>query len=190
MSAPLTIRLTRHPDGTSSLACLRADGSTTWQRQRGRSGAFFPRHDLTHYAVETVLGHRRGFYGLVAEGWDLGDFGAPWPRGPLPADMDPSELLVGFLDAERASGAALAGEPWTAADLTEQAASYYAANRIAAPPPVLSDDQLAAIRRTMAELFARWDAVPPGETLELAFTPGGTPPTPAAGRAARGSARA
>ena len=26
---------------------------------------FFPLHDLTHYAVETVLGFRRGFYGLL-----------------------------------------------------------------------------------------------------------------------------
>jgi hypothetical protein len=26
-----------------------------------------------------------GFYGLVAEGWNLTDFGKPWPRGPVPA---------------------------------------------------------------------------------------------------------
>ena len=32
---------------------------------------FFALHDLTHYAVETVLGFREGFYGLVAAGGEL-----------------------------------------------------------------------------------------------------------------------
>jgi hypothetical protein len=66
----LIIRLKKQSDGSAALACIRADGSSTWQRQTGAQGRFFPRHDLTRYAVETVLGHRRGFYGLVAEGWD------------------------------------------------------------------------------------------------------------------------
>jgi hypothetical protein len=93
----LTVAVTKHADGSTVFRLTRADGTATWQRTRGATGAFFPPHDLTHYAVETVLGHRRGFYGLVAEGWDLGDFGAPWPRGRLD-DADPSELIVGFLD--------------------------------------------------------------------------------------------
>ena len=167
MSAALTIRLAKHADGGATLTCVRADGSTTWQRQRGRQAAFFPRHDLTHYAVETVLGHRRGFYGLVASGWDVSDFGAPWPRGPLPADMDPSELLVGFLDAERA-GVAAGGTPWTASDLTAQAAGYFATRGLAARPTV-TEAQLAAIRARMAELFARWDALDADGVLELEF---------------------
>ena len=164
----LTIRLAKHADGGATLTCIRPDGSSTWQRQRGAQAAFFPRHDLTHYAVETVLGHRRGFYGLVADGWDLGDFGAPWPRGPLPPDLDPAELLVAFLDAERASipGGA---SPLTAAELSAQAADFYRARALGAPPPAVTDEQLAAIRVRMAELFARWDALPTGDVLELQF---------------------
>ena len=167
----LTIRLAKHTDGGATLTCIRPDGSTTWQRQRSASAAFFPRHDLTHYAVETVLGHRRGFYGLVAGGWDLTDFGAPWPRGPLPSDMDPSELLVGFLDAERASMAG-AGQPWTAADLSAHAAAFYAARGFDTTPPVVSGEQLAAIRERLVELFARWDSLAAGGVLELQFVPG------------------
>jgi hypothetical protein len=162
----LTIRIKKNRDGTAALSCTRADGTVTWQRQEGGQALFFPRHDLTHYAVETVLGHRRGFYGLVAEAWDLSDFGTPWPRGPIPADADPSELIVGLLDAERASGA-----EWTAAELTEQAAQYYASHGAAGAAPVITEGQLARIRARMRELFARWDAVAPGETLELIFEP-------------------
>src|SRR5207253_10658122 len=112
----IVIRIKKDKDGRTSLSCTRADGTTTWQRQEGGHARFFPRHDLTHYAVESVLGHRRGFYGLVAEGWDFTDFGAPWPRGPIPADADPSEMIVGFLDAGR-----LGGGQWTAATMSEEA---------------------------------------------------------------------
>ena len=122
---PMTVRIKKNPDGRTSLSCIRADGTTTWQSQDGAQAAFFPRHDLTHYAVEIVLGHNEGFYGLVASGWDLSDFGNPWPRGPMPLAANLSEMIVGFLDLERAS-----------------------------------------------ELFARWEAVRPGDALELPFTPG------------------
>lgn len=159
----LTIRIKKNRDGTAALSCTRADGSVTWQKQQGQQALFFPRHDLTHYAVETVLGHRRGFYGLVAEGWDMSDFGTPWPRGPMPAAADPSELIVGFLDTERAGNVR-----WTAADLNEKVALYYETHHIDALFNV-TDDQLVQIRKRRAELFAMWEAVSPGDALELPF---------------------
>lgn len=159
----LTIRIKKNSDGSSALSCTRADGSVTWQSNKGQTGVFFPRHDLTHYAVETVLNHRRGFYGLVADGWDLTDFGSPWPRGQLPIDMDPSELIVGFFDSERATGIM-----WTAADLKEKVASYNEMHHIDASFDI-TDDQLAAIRQRRGQLFALWDAVSPGDALDLLF---------------------
>lgn len=160
----LTIRLRKQRDGRVALSCTRADGTVTWHRQAGAQAGFFPRHDLTHYAVETVLGHRRGFYGLVAEGWDFGDFGTPWPRGPLPSDADPSELIVGFLDLERAGGV-----EWTAADFADKAAAYYADHGAAGRRLIVTDAQLKAIRARARELFARWEAVAPGAAMELTF---------------------
>lgn len=158
----LLIRIKKKTDGSAALSCVRADGSVTWQRQEGRLGQFFPLHDLTHYAVETVLGHRRGFYGLVADGWDLDDFGAPWPKGRLPADMDPSEGIVGLLDAERAQGARM-----DIAELSQLRSRGPIATR--ALPALPTDAQLDAVRARRAELFAMWQALPPGETLELSF---------------------
>ena len=160
----LTIRIKKNADESAALSCTRADGSVTWQRQLGAQGRFFPRHDLTHFAVETVLRHQRGFYGLVASGWDLSDFAAPWPRGRIPADADPSELIVGFLDTERASGTR-----WSAADFNDKAAIFYADRYPGSEPPTLSDDDLARVRQRRAELFAEWDAVPAGGALELVF---------------------
>ncbi len=144
----LVIRIKKKTDGSAALSCLRADGSVTWQRQDGRQGRFFPLHDLTHYAVETVLGHARGFYGLVAAGWDLTDFGQPWPRGPLPPDAVVSEFVVGVLDSERAAGVA-----WTAAEFRD-AAEAYATQHGVPVACVITDDDLRRVRDKRGELFA------------------------------------
>lgn len=157
------IRIKKKTDGSAALSCRRADGSVTWQRQDGRQGRFFPLHDLTHYAVETVLGHPRGFYGLVAAGWDLTDFGSPWPRGPLPPEALVSELIVGFLDRERA-----AGVEWPAADLQQAVTTHGTQHRLGLDCAV-TDDDLRRVRDRRRELFARWTALPAGETLELVY---------------------
>ena len=169
----LTVRIKKNSDGSAALSCMRADGTVTWQRQLGAQGLFFPRHDLTHFAVETVLGYERAFFGMVADGWDISDFGPPWPRGRIPEDTDPAELIVGFLDAERASGTR-----WSGDDFNDKARIYYYDHGLRPPPPTLSDDDLARIRARRAELFAQWDAVAPGGTLELAFAVGGVPDVP------------
>ena len=145
------------------LECRRADGSATWQRQQGRQAAFFPLHDLTHYALETELGLRDGFYGLVAAGWDIPDSEGKGTRGPLPAETLAVEHLVGMLDTERSGGA-----EWTAADVNSQAARFAAAGGRAAPRAV-TDAELARVRARVRELFDRWARLAPGETLELPF---------------------
>lgn len=160
----LVIRIKKRTDGSAALSCLRPDGSVTWQRQEGRQGRFFPLHDMTHYVVETELAHRKGFYGMVADGWDLTDFGAPWPRGPIPEDADPSELIVGFLDAERASG-----EEWSTADFNDRLADFYTEPGVLGACTI-TDAQLHRIRERVRELFDAWIEVPPGESLELLYS--------------------
>jgi len=159
----IVIRIKKGADGRTSLSCTRADGTTTWRRLQGGQAQFFPRHDLTHYAVETVLGHPKGFYGLVAAGWDLSDFGSPWPRGRIPGDANLTELIVGFFDLERRTG-----ERASVEELNDQIAEFSAENGLPKPDE-MSEDDLARVRQRRAELFALWDAVEPGDALELPF---------------------
>lgn len=159
----LVVRIKKKTDGGAALSCHRADGSVTWQRQDGAQGRFFPRHDLTHFAVETVLGHPRGFYGLVAEGWDVTDFGQPWPRGPLPAEALVTERVVGLLDQERA-----AGTRWSAEEFNQGLGDAF----------VLTDDDLQRVRERRRVLFALWAELPAGETLELRFPHAAAPARP------------
>jgi len=162
----MRIQLTKRADGGAVLRCERADGTATWQRHEGRNAAFFPLHDLTHYAAETTLGARRGFFGLVASGWDIADTGGKGARGPLPAEALLVEHLVGFLDAERASGSR-----WTAADFEAQAVQVVTEHGGESVGAVPTDAMLASIRARRAELFARWAALDAGDTLELTFDP-------------------
>ena len=159
----LVIQLTKGVDGGAVLRCIRADGSTTWQRQEGPSAAFFPLHDLTHYAIETELGFASGFYGLVAAGWDIRDTEGKGPRGPLPGEALTVEHLAGMFDLERAGSVV-----WEAAQLNEEAARY-AREGGREPPRRLTDADLERLRTRLGELFARWAVVPAGLTMELTF---------------------
>jgi len=162
--ADLIIRIKKKTDGAAALSCIRADGSTTWQRQEGQLGRFFPLHDLTHYAVETVLGFQRAFYGLLAEGWDLSDFGTPETRGKIPDEAGLAESIVGFFDLER-----MTGERETAEEMNLRLQSTRADRGLSPTSFRITEEQVGLIRQRRAELFDRWKAVPPGEALELSF---------------------
>jgi hypothetical protein len=159
----LRVCLTKHADGGAVLKCIRADGSVTWQRQQGRNAAFFPLHDLTHFAIETELGVRDAFYGLIADGWDIEDTTGKGARGALPPRALAAERLVGLFDLERAGSAT-----WTAAELNEQCfgPEVGVGQRLARS---ITDDDVARIRSRIGELLAQWAVLPSGHTLELWF---------------------
>ncbi len=165
----LGIRLKRHVDGSASLTCTRADGSSTWQRHQGPSGAVMPHHDLTHFAVETSLHYREGFFGLIAQGWEIADFARPWPRGPIPDSALEVELIVGFFDAERREGL-----QWTSQEFLAHADVYVAARQAqhpgrAIPRRDLNDEEIERVRACRDELSSEWARTPTGSALDLQF---------------------
>ncbi|HEX7518374.1 MAG TPA: hypothetical protein VF345_13925 [Chthoniobacterales bacterium] len=136
-----------------------------WQRQDDNRAAFFPLHDLTHYAVETELGFGRGFYGLIADGWEIADTTGKGARGPLPDEAIEVEYIVGSFGAERA------GDSKCAAKEFNDLAAAFAKTRGRPEPRPLTEAELSRVRSRMDELFTRWRALPPDATLELAFPP-------------------
>ncbi len=160
----LSIRLTKRAADEYVLTCVRPDGSVARQHYRGPTAHFFPRHDLTHYVIETELRMKRGFYGLVAEGWNLGDFGAPWPRGRIPEDADPAENIVGPLDRE----VGLPG-PFTAEEFNRLLGDALAKMPGARGGVPVTEAILERIRTQIGELNACWLALPAGDTMELSF---------------------
>jgi hypothetical protein len=141
------------------LTCTRADGSETAHAVDGR----LPLHDLTHYAVESVLKLRRAFFGLVADGWDLGDFENEARKRALPAETYAAELIVGFFDLERASGVVGA----TAEELNWRIDHYQAHGTIPATSVRLTDTQVVRIRSMCSDLYSRWASLREGESLDI-----------------------
>jgi hypothetical protein len=155
----LAIQLQKRRDGTVVLRCDRPDGTSTWRKYEGAKAQYLALHDLSHYAVESTLGLRRGFFGLVADGWNIGDFGTPWPRGPLPADAEPVEQIVAFFAIEATSGT-----PGTAEELRAELRG-----KCAAPVPAFDEETLARVRAAAGDLRRRWLALPPDGALALSF---------------------
>lgn len=153
----MQVEIAKKADGSGVLRCIRADSPVVWQKQTNRHAGFFALHDLTHFAVETTLGYRRGFFGLVAEGWDVEDTTGKGARGPLPPEAAEVESIVGLLDAERASGTV-----WSLEEFNE-----FAAMRGLRP---FTADEIMRVKKRRSELFQQWSTVAPGAVLELEYS--------------------
>ena len=161
----LRVELSARADGSVVLRCTRPDGTVTWQTQQPPNARFFPFHDLTHFAVETTLGLRRGFFGLIADGWDIADTGGKGARGPIPREAVLVEHLVGLFDRERDG----ATPRFTAAELHEQLVMRAREGGFPLPEPALSEEALRAVRSRIGELHRAWRETAAGETLVLEY---------------------
>lgn len=161
MSAgPLIIRIVKRRGKPALLACTRADGSVTMAEI-----APGPSHDLAHHAVETTLGLERGFFGLLAAGWEIAGFdvASASKRLGIPPEAVAVEHVVNLLTMEL-----LGGEPY--ADFEAELARALAAGRKPVEPMLaITPAQLAAVRARLGVLLGQWRDLPPGGTLQLAF---------------------
>jgi len=161
----LRIELARLGHGGALLKCTRIDGSVTWQRNDDRRSVFFAMHDLRHYAVESVLQSEKGFYGLIAAGWEIADTTGKTARGKLPEETLAIEHLVGMLDADETNG-----NHANVSELNQYAAEFAFRNQLQ-PRDEMSEDQLTEIRALTTDLRSRWAGLETGATMQLWFPP-------------------
>jgi hypothetical protein len=142
----------------SSFHARRPDGSEVWSRVH----PFYPGHDLTHFAVESALGLRRGFFGLIAEGWELTDFVRKHAAAKLPVEAFWAECAVGVTE--------LLGSPAppTLAEWQDALDQSVAGQKL---PPFrrVNEAEYARLNFLRAALRQQWSVLPMGETLTLDF---------------------
>jgi len=155
----MLVQLKNGRDSRPTLVCVRADGSRTWSKVH----PFFPLHDLTHYAVESVLGFTEAFFGLIASGWDIEAFANRGAVAALPEEALWAEHIVGILDLERGLNGALSTDEFN------EALQNSFVGKSTRPFRPVSADELAAIRELRSDVARSWWALAPGETLELSF---------------------
>ncbi len=138
---------------------VRKDGSQSWQHQT----AGIPVHDLTHFAVETTLGLKNGFYGLVAQGWDITQLTAKDVRSILPVEGLWTEYVVGLIQTERLSPEPMSADEFNGQLEKEKQESGLKYDRR------LTEDELFNIRKTFLAIYSEWRQLGPGESLSLTF---------------------
>ena len=147
---------------------VRADGSTARFRIP-RKGPIS--HDIVHYCVESVLGMRNGFWGMVASGEDPGAIAVLAKAGghaSAKRAVAPDASLVELLQAERLVEC-FEAEGWSGSEddagLLAMAEAGWAASHV--PALDLPAEALASVRVKLAELGAHWLSLPEGEDLVL-----------------------
>ena len=157
----MIIRLTKgKADKPGTLTCVRDDGSQTWQQ----STPYFARHDLIHYAVETTLGYREAFWGLVAQGKGTDKFGTKrGVKDTYTLRRLGEKSMVGFLQWPSVGG----GPALSDAEVLTMLGKTCADQGIAAP--IINAEHLARIREQVEVLHRQWSQIPAGESLTLVF---------------------
>jgi hypothetical protein len=144
----------------SVMTCTRDDGSVTYQKTR--HAVFFPRHDLMHYAIESTLGLKNSFYGLVASGWSLDAFSEPGMSRRLPLEARHTEFIVGEMDRLMMFAEPIRSEAFNAF-LTQ------AIGGDGSGPLTLHQEQLDAIALLFNTLYSEYCGLEDGGHLELVF---------------------
>jgi hypothetical protein len=146
----MRIAFIHRPDG-DWIHVVRADG--TEARWRPPRGPGIP-HDLLHYLVETELGLRRGFWGLVAEGVDFEALNAK-TKNPAQAGLpgDVTELLW----SEAVAGALMLSlmAPELEADACLEQAAHNSA-KWAIEPPRVDAPAFRRLQERLDELTREW----------------------------------
>jgi hypothetical protein len=154
----LQVNLKKISAEQSSLHCRRRDGSVTWSRVH----PFYPGHDLSHFAVETALSLRQGFFGLIGEGWELADFIQKSVAARLPVEAFWAECAVGVTELLAQPA------PPTLAEWQDALDQSVAGQKL---PPFrrVTAAEYARLNSLRAALLQRWAVLPIGDTLTLDF---------------------
>lgn len=154
----MEIRFKKAKDAATVLTFVRPDGSHTLGRI-GPKDQFGPVHDLTHYVIESVLGYRRAFLGLCAEGMTIEETGT---AHGLPPEAYVAEVIAGHVSRMEAM------HHW---DSLEDF-NWAIAEKVGPGAPKITQEEYDAFWRALKYLRARWNETPDGGTLSLQFEAG------------------
>jgi len=160
----MIIRFKKKTDSPHTMTCIREDGSHTYTKLKPGLEA----HDLAHYAVESILDFKKGFYGLLNEGHQIEDFEIP--RNKRPMELIPAHLPVQTIQVEYIVNQLMV-EYWNGNQIRPFIEELTNTLTLAGIdfPASLNDQSLEKIRDKFHDLMDSWDKVPIQEELILEF---------------------
>ncbi len=156
----MQIQLTKNTGKSHVIRYIRDNGTQTWMY----SDDFFVRHDLSHYALEKIMGYKTAFNGMINTGMDIRDFENKEKRAAMRVTDEAwyAENMANFFLVEIAQGL------FDDFNMVQQAA-LISFNRHS-PIITIPEEKISGIRSYLRELLENWKALPSGERLELSFT--------------------
>lgn len=164
ISDEVIIRIKKRKGKPSILTCIRSDKSVTWTKLHPG----IELHDIAHFVVESELGFLDAFYGIVADGFDIGDFELPVEKRPselIPANLSQhalqTEHIVNLLQIDFSSTD-------NDSDFISNLKLILAEKNIEFPKE-LNQISLKRIQDKFHELRLEWELLGENETTELIF---------------------
>lgn len=156
----MLINFKKNSGAHHALSYTRDDGSVTWMQGDG----FLVQHGLTHYTIETVLGYKTAFNGMLNMGMDIKDFEDKAKRDNmnLTAEAVYAENLANLFLLETKQG------NFEDFNAVQQASFVSFGGKF--DPVTLSHDEIEQVRLRLRGLLQQWNELPEGETLTLTFT--------------------
>lgn len=133
-------------------------------------------HDLVHFAVESVLGVHRGFWGLVDAGHDperIAEMAKQAGHASAKRAETPDPSFVEAIQVERIVES-FEAEMWSNGSNNDSLRVMVAAgcDQSLVPCPELSDEALDRVRRLLNALVQEWATLATGECLTLEWLAG------------------
>jgi hypothetical protein len=156
----MLIRIKKNTGKLHNLSYTRNDGSATWIQ----GDDFLVRHDLAHYAIESVLRYRTAFNGMVNNGMDIKDFEDKEKRSRMAITVEAvyAENFANLFLAETTQG--------NFEDFNAEQRDAFVSFSNQYDPVTLTQESIKSIRRDLRQILQQWVELPVGETLALTFT--------------------
>jgi hypothetical protein len=156
----MLMRITKNTGKPHVIKYIRDNGTETWMY----SDDFFVRHDLSHFAIESVMEYSTAFNGMLNGGMDIKDFEDKEKRAKLTvtdeacyAENMSNLFLTEIMQGEFEDFNAVQQQSFIAMNAQCQAIT-------------LSDERIQTIRNYLRQLLDQWNEMPVGQTMELTFT--------------------
>jgi hypothetical protein len=156
----MLIRIKKNTGKLQNLSYTRNDGSATWMQ----GDDFLVRHDLTHYAIESILQYRTAFNGMLNNGMDIKDFEDKEKRDRLAVTAEAvyAENFANLFLIETTQG--------NFEDFNMVQRESFISFSKQYEPIMLTQENIESIRIYLRQLLQQWEKLPVGETLALTFT--------------------
>ena len=155
----MLIRLTKNTNQPHILKYIRDNGTETWTY----GDDFFIQHDISHFALETILAYKTAFNGMVNSGMNLSDFENREKRAFINITDEAwyAENMANLFLTEISQG--------VFEDFNEVQQQTFQSFNLTYPVITLTDPIIQAIRSYLGLLLLQWKELLPNETLELTF---------------------